>query len=123
MARIGHFLALCLCGLTASGCAKTVGLDAEAATAAGAMAAPGLDASARKAAKDAEYRALEFGRTGAPVSWQEGKSHGEVIPGPLYHVNASDCRDLTHTVYVGSQPRATHATACRQPNGTWQPVS
>jgi surface antigen len=45
------------------------------------------------------------------------------VPGPIYHVNASDCRDFTHTVYLGGQARATHATACRQADGTWQPVS
>ena len=37
-----------------------------------------MDAGAKRAAKDAEYRALEFGRAGTPVAWQAGKSHGEV---------------------------------------------
>jgi surface antigen len=123
MARIGLFLALGMGGLAVAGCAKTGGFNAEASPAAATVAAAGLNAGARKAAKDAEYRALEFGRTGTPVAWQDGKSRGEVVPGPLYHVNASDCRDFTHTVYVGGAPHATHATACRQPNGTWQPVS
>jgi surface antigen len=123
MARIGLFLALGMGGLAAAGCAKTGGINAEASPAATTVAAADLDTAARKAAKDAEYRALEFGRTGTPVAWQDGKTHGEVVPGPLYHVNASDCRDFTHTVYLGNAPHATHATACRQPNGTWQPVS
>jgi surface antigen len=123
MTRIGIFAALSLCGLALAGCGKSSGLTAEAAPNAAAVAGPELDSSARKAAKDAEYRALEFGRTGIPVTWQAGKSHGEVVPGPLYHVNASDCRDFTQTVFVGSQPHAARATACRRPNGTWQPVS
>ena len=122
MARIGLFLALGLCGLAVAGCAKTGGL-AEASPVVGAVAGAGLDAGAKRAAKDAEYRALEFGRTGTPVTWQNGKNHGDVVPGPLYHVNAFDCRDFTQTIYVGSEPHATHATACRQPDGTWQPVS
>ena len=123
MARIGLFLALGLCGVAVAGCAKTSGFTAEASPAVAAIAPAGLDAGAKRAAKDAEYRALEFGRAGTPVAWQEGKSRGEVVPGPLYHVNASDCRDFTHTVFVASLPHATRATACRQPNGTWQPVS
>jgi surface antigen len=123
MARIGLFLALGVCGLALAGCAKTTGTTAEASPAVAAIAAPGLDAGARRAAKDAEYRALEFGRTGTPVAWQDGKSHGEVVPGPLYHVNASDCRDFTHTVYMVNEPRTIRGTACRQPNGNWQPVS
>ena len=123
MARIGLFLALGVCGLAVAGCAKTGGFNAEASPAATTVAAAGLDAGARKAAKDAEYRALEFGRTGTPVAWQNGKSHGDVVPGPLYHVNAFDCRDFTQTIYVGGEQHASHATACRQPDGTWQPVS
>jgi len=123
MARVRIFAALSLCGLALAGCSKTGGFSAEASPTAAAVTAPELDVAAKRAAKDAEYRALEFGRTGTPVAWQAGKSHGEVVPGPLYHVNASDCRDFTHTVYIASQPHATRATACRQSNGTWQPVS
>ena len=123
MARVGILAALSVCGLALAGCGKTGGFSAEASPTAAAIAAPELDTGARRAAKDAEYRALEFGRAGTPVAWQAGKSHGEVVPGPLYHVNASDCRDFTQTVYVGSEQHATRATACRQPNGTWQPVS
>ena len=123
MARVGLLVALSLCGLALAGCGKTGGFSAEASPTAAAVTPLELDAGAKRAAKDAEYRALEFGRTGTPVAWQAGKSHGEVVPGPLYHVNASDCRDFTQTVYIGSEPHATRATACRQPNGTWQPVS
>jgi surface antigen len=123
MARVRIFAVLSLCGLALAGCGKTGGFTAEASPTAAAVTAPELDAAAKHAAKDAEYRALEFGRTGTPVAWQAGKSHGEVVPGPLYHVNASDCRDVTHTVYIGSQPHSTRATACRQANGTWEPVS
>ena len=124
MGRIGVFVALCCYGLALAGCNKTTGFDAEASpAAAAAIGAPALDAGAQRAAKDAEYRALEFGRAGTPVAWKDGKNHGDVVPGPLYHVNASDCRDFTHTVYIGDQTHATRATACRQPNGTWQPVS
>ncbi len=123
MARVSIFAALCLCGLALAGCGKTGGFSAEASPGAVAIAGADLDAAAKRAAKDAEYRALEFGRAGTPVTWQSGKSHGEVVPGPLYHVNASDCRDYTQTVYSGAGPRNTRATACRQANGTWQPVS
>ena len=122
MARVSTLAVLTLAGLALAGCGKTAGFSAEASpTAVVGTLEP--DAAARKAAKDAEYRALEFGRAGTPVTWQSGKSHGEIVPGPLYHVNASDCRDFTHTVYIGNAPHATRATACRQADGTWQPIS
>ena len=122
MARVSTLAVLTLAGLALAGCGKTGSFSAEASPTA-VVGTLELDAAARKAAKDAEYRALEFGRVGTPVTWQSGKSHGEIVPGPLYHVNASDCRDFTHTVYMGNAPHATRATACRQADGTWQPIS
>ena len=123
MVRVSTVVLLTLAGLGLAGCGKTGGLSAEASPTAVVVGTLELDAAARKAAKDAEYRALEFGRVGTPVTWQSGKSHGEIVPGALYHVNASDCRDFTHTVYIGNAPHATRATACRQADGTWQPIS
>ncbi len=122
MARVGILAALTLAGLALAGCGNTGGFSAEASPTA-SVGGLDLDKASRKAAKDAEYRALEFGRVGMPVTWQSGKSHGEIVPGPLYHVNSNDCRDFTHTVYVGNAPRATRATACRQSDGTWQPIN
>ena len=45
------------------------------------------------------------------------------FPGPGYKVNTYDCRDYTHTIYISGQPQVARGTACRQPDGTWKPVS
>ncbi len=82
-----------------------------------------MDQSAQRAAREAEFRALEYGRPGAPVTWQSGKYHGEVVPGPQYQVNAYNCRDYTQTIYGSGAPQSARATACRQANGTWQAVT
>ena len=124
--------ALGLVGMTLAGCSTTSGSGqalglvddgSASATPIGSFAASGLSLSAQKKASDAEIRALEYGRTGVPVSWKEGKSRGEVTPGALYQVNASSCRDYTHTVSIDGSPAVSgRATACRQPNGAWHTV-
>ena len=85
----------------------------------------GLDEADRQAAFAAEYRALETGQAGAPVAWRgaSGNRFGEVIPGPAYRVNEYSCRDYTHTVTIDGQPQSARGTACREPDGTWRPVT
>jgi surface antigen len=82
-----------------------------------------LDAADRKVAMEAEYRALEYGRPGAPVQWR-GRSgrHGDVVVGATYRVNDYSCRDYTETIYIDGRPESARGTACRQPDGTWKPV-
>lgn len=71
-----------------------------------------------------EFRALEYGATGAPVTWS-GRSgrRGNVIPGPVYKVNTFDCRDYTHTVFVDGEAVVAKGTACRQADGSWRLVT
>jgi surface antigen len=40
--------------------------------------------------------------------------------GPSYEVNRLDCREFTHTVYIGGRARVARGTACRQPDATWR---
>lgn len=84
-----------------------------------------LDERDRRAASEAEYRALEFGRTGTPIAWKNKKSGvtGEVTPGPSYKVNVLDCRDVTHTVTVNGQVLSARGTSCRRADGNWKPVT
>lgn len=84
-----------------------------------------LDEADQRALYDAQYKALEYGNPGTPVGWKNPDSgrYGDVVPGPGYKVNASDCRDYTSTIYIGGQPQVARGTACRQPDGTWRPVS
>ena len=83
-----------------------------------------LSAADRRAAMDAEFRALEYGRIGAPVQWRGaiGRTYGDVVAGTRYQVNDFACRDYTHTVYLNGQPHVAQGTACRQPDGTWRAI-
>jgi surface antigen len=84
-----------------------------------------LDRQDRRLAQEAEFEALERGRSGVRRSWRNPDSghYGEVIPGESYHRGDMDCRDYTHTIYIDGRPQAMRGTACRNPDGTWQNVS
>jgi surface antigen len=110
---------LAACSATGGGPAVGTGTTAVTAAVPGGIA---LDARAQRAAREAENRALEFGRTGVPVPWHKGSVYGEVVPGAKYQVNTFNCRDFTHMVASGGQKQTTRGTACRQPDGTWQVV-
>jgi surface antigen len=132
MRRIVALAALGMAGFALAGCGTTgnsgpalglVEAGEPANTPIASFAGQGLSASAQKKASEAEFRALEFGRTGIPVMWKEGGSRGEVTPGAPYQVNASSCRDYTHMVSIDGGPALSgRATACRQPSGSWQTV-
>ena len=127
MIRAGRHLALLLACVSIAGCTQTAGLQPGLGFAAApeAETSKELDAADQRAVQDAQYRALESGRTGAPVAWRNpGSGHsGEVTPGATYHVNAYECRDYTSTVTLGGQRQSSRATACKQPDGTWRPVT
>lgn len=78
----------------------------------------------RQIAADAEYRALEYGRSGAAVAWQNPATsrRGSIVPGRPYQAGNQFCRPYTHTVYTGKSPAVAKATACRSPDGTWRSV-
>ena len=103
-----------------------------AATALGALAGgiigdsigQSLDRRSRQAALEAEYQALESGRPGRPVQWQGSDGvYGEVVPRETYQVGSSNCRRYTHTIYIDGVPQQASGTACRNPDGTWTPLS
>jgi surface antigen len=83
-----------------------------------------LDEQARQQAYNAEYRALEYGQPGAPVSWRHERSYGSVTPGPYYSQGSYQrCREYAHTIYIDGRPETARGVACRQGDGTWQPVN
>ena len=100
-----------------------------AGTALGALAGSSIgrmmDENDRRYAYDAQSRALEYGRSGAPVSWNNPDTghHGQVVPTQAYTTNNLTCRDYTHTIYIDGQPQTARGHACRQSDGTWKPVS
>jgi surface antigen len=131
MSPLKAFSMLALAGLVLTGCQsgpkQTFGTFAGGATGAliGSEIGRQLDEADQRALYDAQYRALEYGNPGTPVNWKNPNSghYGEVVPGPGYKVNVSDCRDYTSTIYIGGQPQVARGTACRQPDGTWKPIS
>ena len=72
----------------------------------------------------AQVQALESGPSGAPVAWRNPDSgrYGSIVPGPAYASNGMNCRQFTHTIYIDGKPQTARGTACRNPDGTWQPV-
>ena len=83
-----------------------------------------LDARSRDQALTAEYNALETGAPGQPVQWRgTNGTYGTVTPQQTYQVGSQNCRRYTHTVYIDGQPQNASGTACRNPDGTWTPLS
>ena len=83
-----------------------------------------LDDEDKKRAYAAQMQALESGPSGAPVAWRNPDSgrYGNIVPGPAYQQQGMSCRPYTHTIYIGGQPQVARGQACRNPDGTWQPV-
>jgi surface antigen len=85
----------------------------------------GLDDDDKQRAYAAQMQALEQGPSGAPVAWRNPDSghYGSIVPGPAYDSRGSKCRQYTHTIYIDGKPQSARGAACRNPDGTWTPVS
>jgi surface antigen len=84
----------------------------------------GLEERDRKRAYEAEIRALEMGEPGEPVGWHgAGGRYGTVVPGVPYEARGTRCRDYSHTIFVDRKPQTARASACRNADGSWSPVS
>lgn len=84
-----------------------------------------MDDEDRQRAYAAQLQALNDGAPGAPVSWRNPDSgrYGTVVPGPAYVEAGRNCRSYTHTIYIDGQPQTARGTACRNPDGSWTPLS
>jgi surface antigen len=84
-----------------------------------------MDDEDKKRAYEAEMAALESGPSGAPVGWRNPDSgrYGSVVPGPAYVDSGRHCRAYTETIYIDGRPQTARGTACRNPDGTWTPLS
>ncbi len=75
---------------------------------------------------DTTQSALEGQRTGTTSTWSNPDSghSGSVMPTKTYLAadGTTPCRDFTQTITVDGQLEEINATACRQPDGTWQIV-
>jgi len=84
----------------------------------------GMTESDRRIALQAEYRALEYTPAGNAVEWQgSGGRSGAVTAAQPYRVGSQDCRQYSHTVSAGGQKQMARGTACRNPDGSWTPLS
>jgi surface antigen len=79
----------------------------------------------RSIAADAEYRALEYGRSGAPMAWTyPAMNHrGSIVPGRPYRKGEQYCRTYTHSINRGGSPEIVKGVACRDDDGTWRGIS
>lgn len=84
-----------------------------------------LDDQDKRLAYEAQMNALEKSQSGAPVSWRNPDSgrYGTIVPGPAYVDAGHNCRSFTHTIYIDGKPQTARGTACRNPDGTWTPLS
>lgn len=84
-----------------------------------------LDDEDKRRAYAAQEEALDDGAPGAAVSWRNPDSgrYGTVVPGPYYEEAGRRCRSYTHTIYIDSRPQTARGTACRNPDGSWTPLS
>jgi surface antigen len=84
-----------------------------------------MDDEDRQRAYAAQMSALNDGAAGAPVSWRNPDSgrYGTVVPGPYYEAEGRRCRSYTHTIYIDGRPQTARGTACRNPDGTWTPLT
>ena len=70
-------------------------------------------------------RALESGQTGKQVSWNnpDNGNHYTVTPMRTYYVQEQPCREYMTDVIIDGRPQQMRGKACRQPDGTWRPIS
>ena len=83
-----------------------------------------LGAEDRQKALEAEYRALEYSPAGKIVSWRgSGSASGDVMAAQPYQVGSQNCRQYTHTYTIRDAPQTARGTACRNPDGSWTPLT
>lgn len=89
----------------------------------GGTVGSGLSANDRELALQAEYRALEYTPAGKAVDWKGSRGAGAVTAAQPYRVGSQDCRQYIQTVTVGAQSQSARGTACRNPDGSWTPLT
>ena len=84
-----------------------------------------LDDADRRLAAEMDYQVLESGAAGVTREWHGPHSglRGQVTPGPAYSVNQYTCRDFVDAVAIDGRKETRRSTACRQPDGSWRPIS
>jgi len=83
-----------------------------------------LEPSDRKAAEEAQNRALRARGVGVSVAWQNERTgrSGQVRPGPVYFVNDTSCREFTHEMVLNGRVLQARGAACETDRGSWQVI-
>lgn len=84
-----------------------------------------LDDTDRRLAAEADFHVLESGAAGVTREWANPATghKGQVTPGAAYAVNQYTCRDFVDVVSIEGRRETRRSTACRQPDGSWRPIS
>lgn len=82
-----------------------------------------LSSSDRSRALEAEYRALEEAAGGQQIDWKGDGASGVVSANAPYQVGAQNCRQYRHTVTIAGRELMARGAACRNPDGTWTPLT
>lgn len=84
-----------------------------------------LSRAEKSRALEAEYRALESTPSGQKVAWSGGNAdrYGEVAAAQPYRVGSQDCRQYSQTVFTEQGSQTARGTACRNPDGSWTPLT
>ncbi|KSV85257.1 MULTISPECIES: hypothetical protein [unclassified Sinorhizobium] len=134
---IASAVALAGCGTTSGGKGGVAGLGSTATRAVssttyiaalqggviGRLADLDIGTSDRQRALEAEYRALEAAPGGQPVTWNGRGVSGSVVAAAPYQVGSQNCRQYSHTVTVKTQAKTARGAACRNPDGSWTPLT
>jgi surface antigen len=122
---VGGALAGGAIGALAGGGGRSVVAGAILGGLVGGVIGNALDEEDRRRAYAAELQALEYGGPGAPVSWEGQRgARGTIVAGPPHaRGQYQRCRDYTHTIYVQGRPEVARGVACRNPDGSWSPIS
>ncbi|MGY8961162.1 MAG: RT0821/Lpp0805 family surface protein, partial [Alphaproteobacteria bacterium] len=84
-----------------------------------------LDKADRAAIHRSTNNALETGRSGESVAWNNPDSgnYGDVVPKPAYRAPSGEyCREYQQTVTVAGKSEEAYGKACRKPDGSWEIV-
>ncbi len=81
-----------------------------------------IDEQDRQRAEQAQIQAVSEGRAS---SWrgQNSDAYGSVEPGEMYTSGTGNCREYTHTIFIGGRPKQGKGTACQNAEGQWEIVS
>ena len=85
-----------------------------------------LDCKDQQYHYDTTQSALETRKTGQASTWSNPDTGhaGSVTPTKTYTTaDGMPCRDFTQTIYVEGKYEEVKGSACRQPDGTWKPIS